>query len=226
MHCTPHVELCECARVRGSSRLVGQAEGQGRRCVPVFPRTGPAGVVVFLHRLLNTSLHVDVEPGGADWQPTSSQDKGASGPPVLLRPTEAVVGEPAPVAGGPGLRAAPPRPPPAPPLPGGPSVASPRPTLLVAVTTCNQWHLTDNLLGNLASLTDPIQVVIVDDSSEDGTADKARARGVTVVEVRASAAHERAHRAHVRLRARLCTWDGTRLGAAPGQGGRWRVVCR
>ncbi len=54
---------------------------------------------------------------------------------------------------------------------------------LVAMTTCNQWHLTDAALTNLASLTDNIDLVIVDDNSEDGTAELARERGITVIQV-------------------------------------------
>ncbi len=54
---------------------------------------------------------------------------------------------------------------------------------LVAVTTCNQWHLSTAALDNLASLTDDIDVVVFDDLSEDGTAQRARDRGVTVIQV-------------------------------------------
>ena len=61
---------------------------------------------------------------------------------------------------------------------------SPSPRDLVAMTTCNQWHLTDVALTNLASLVDPIDVVIIDDASEDGTAERAKQRGATVIEVR------------------------------------------
>ena len=57
------------------------------------------------------------------------------------------------------------------------------PRFLVAVTTCNQWALTDAAITSLQKVRDPIDVVIVDDRSEDGTAEKARQRGVRVVEV-------------------------------------------
>ena len=68
-----------------------------------------------------------------------------------------------------------------------PSRSEQRKPYLVAMTTCNQWRLTSAAISNLASLTDPIDVVIVDDNSEDGTAALARARGVRVIEVRVAA---------------------------------------
>lgn len=61
--------------------------------------------------------------------------------------------------------------------------------LLVAVTTCNQWHLTAALLHNLNTLVDPIDVLVVDDASEDGTAARAKEFGVGVLAVRFAFAH-------------------------------------
>ena len=43
------------------------------------------------------------------------------------------------------------------------------------------WSLTTQALKNLRALTDPIDVVIVDDASEDRTAQRARALGYTVL---------------------------------------------
>ena len=55
---------------------------------------------------------------------------------------------------------------------------------LVAITTCNQWHLTSAALDSLVTVADPIDIVIVDDKSEDDTVKLARQRGIHVVEVR------------------------------------------
>lgn len=68
---------------------------------------------------------------------------------------------------------------------GGSATASRPPArYLVAVTTCNHWRMTEAALGNLASITDSIDLVVVDDNSEDDTVQQALALGVRVVEVR------------------------------------------
>ncbi len=56
-------------------------------------------------------------------------------------------------------------------------------TIMVAMTTCNLWGMSRGALQNLASLTDDIEIVVYDDRSEDGTAERARQLGVTVVQV-------------------------------------------
>lgn len=53
--------------------------------------------------------------------------------------------------------------------------------ILVAITTLNLWHLTERMIENINGLCDPVHVVLVDDNSLDGTPEKARARGVTVI---------------------------------------------
>ena len=58
---------------------------------------------------------------------------------------------------------------------------APSQQILVAMTACNQWHLSSAAVDNLASLTDDIHVIVFDDHSEDGTAELARLRGVEVV---------------------------------------------
>jgi GT2 family glycosyltransferase len=50
--------------------------------------------------------------------------------------------------------------------------------IMVAVTTCcNSWNMTSDLLASLAATDDPIHVVVFDDNSKDGTAEKAAALG-------------------------------------------------
>jgi hypothetical protein len=122
-------------------------------------------------------------PGPVDW--LRGRDPGAGVVPPLHSPNKHAEGphgglrSPPDIAAVPPVGVAPPAQTAHVPAPS----AVPDRTLLVAVTTCNQWHLTDAVLANLASLTDPIEVVVVDDHSEDGTAALARARGVRVVEV-------------------------------------------
>ena len=64
-----------------------------------------------------------------------------------------------------------------------------RPLYLVAITTCNQWHLTDAALTSLAKVSDPVVVVVMDDNSEDDTVERARQRGVWVIQVRQHLPH-------------------------------------
>jgi hypothetical protein len=80
---------------------------------------------------------------------------------------------------------------------------STRKPYLVAMTTCNQWYLTDAAISNLQSLQDPIDLIIIDDYSEDGTADKARARGVHVIEVQLACIERSMACSLARLLARL-----------------------
>jgi hypothetical protein len=69
--------------------------------------------------------------------------------------------------------------------------------LQVAVTSCNGWHLTAAALSNLATLSDDIDVVLIDDNSEDGTAAKAEALGFFVMKVRGVHGLRHAWRRHV-----------------------------
>jgi hypothetical protein len=87
-------------------------------------------------------------------------------------------------AGVAGSLRSPSQPPSLPPLGGGLAAARKPALYLVALTTCNHWWLSKTALDNLMSLTDSIDVVVVDDNSEDGTAAEARALGYRVLAVR------------------------------------------